>query len=121
MTNDPLNPLLIDEKKVAQIIGVSQAKLRELYASGELGPIAVLLGHCKRWRRDDVVKWIELLCPPRKQFLELTGETEPSTALRSLPLKRRVTRKQRQAALQEKKGLFSETNESVRGNDASVQ
>lgn len=59
---DTLDALLIPDTAAAALAGVSRAHWHRLRAAGKLPP-AVKLGRCLRWRREEVVAWIQGGCP----------------------------------------------------------
>lgn len=61
-TTDTLHALLIPDTAAAALAGVSRAHWHRLRAADKLPP-AVKLGRCLRWRRDEVVAWIQAGCP----------------------------------------------------------
>ena len=56
---------LLDVKAVAALLGVSQNSVWKWHASGKLAPVPVKIGHCTRWRSDQVQAWIAAGCPGR--------------------------------------------------------
>ncbi len=62
MAIDTLDALLIPDTEAAALAGVCRATWHRLRAAGKLPP-AVRLGRAVRWRRAEVVAWIEAGCP----------------------------------------------------------
>ncbi|MHB8863461.1 MAG: helix-turn-helix transcriptional regulator [Pirellulaceae bacterium] len=64
-TTQPENskPLLISAPELAKILGISARSVWRLLSAGKL-PAPVRLGGAVRWRRSDVLAWIEQGCPP---------------------------------------------------------
>ena len=62
METDALDTILIPDRAAAAIAGVSRATWHRLRAADKLPP-TVRLGRCVRWRRDEVVKWVQAGCP----------------------------------------------------------
>jgi predicted DNA-binding transcriptional regulator AlpA len=56
--------LLIPETAAAAMVGVSPATWRRLHSANKT-PGAVRLGRAVRWRRAEIVAWIEAGCPDR--------------------------------------------------------
>jgi predicted DNA-binding transcriptional regulator AlpA len=74
MPNDYLDPLLIPDTAAAAMAGVSRAHWHRLRAAGKAPP-AVKLGGAVRWRRDEIVAWIEAGCPDARTWaaMQVTG------------------------------------------------
>lgn len=53
----PINPLLVREKDLPQLLGVSRATVRRLQDRGAF-PTCIRLGRCVAWRRADIELWI---------------------------------------------------------------
>jgi excisionase family DNA binding protein len=62
--------LLLADKAAAAMAGVSRATWHRLRAAGKLPP-AVRLGRAVRWRRDELVAWIEAGCPDGRTWAAL--------------------------------------------------
>ena len=60
-------PLLIPDTEAASLAGVSRATWHRLRAAGKLPP-QIKLGRSVRWRRSDVLRWIECGCPDAHAF-----------------------------------------------------
>jgi predicted DNA-binding transcriptional regulator AlpA len=60
-------PLLIGVRTLAQLTERSIRSLLRDNAAGRL-PRPVKLGRSVRWRRDEVVRWIEVGCPSRREW-----------------------------------------------------
>ena len=60
--------LLVDAAQAAALLGVSRNMVWKLNATGRL-PIPVRLGRCVRWRRNELVDWINADCPARDRWL----------------------------------------------------
>jgi excisionase family DNA binding protein len=60
-------PLLITDIESAALAGISRATWHRLRAAGKLPP-AVKMGRSVRWRRADVVGWIEAGCPDARTW-----------------------------------------------------
>jgi predicted DNA-binding transcriptional regulator AlpA len=59
------DPLLIPDTAAATLAGISRAHWHRLRAAGKLPP-SVRLGRAVRWRRTEVVAWIDAGCPDAK-------------------------------------------------------
>jgi predicted DNA-binding transcriptional regulator AlpA len=77
---DPVEAMLIPATEAAALAGVSRATWHRLRAAGKVPP-AVKLGRAVRWRRADLVLWIELGCPDRQTFdASMNANGRPRTA-----------------------------------------
>ncbi|RUL81295.1 helix-turn-helix transcriptional regulator [Tautonia sociabilis] len=56
--------LLIDADEVARRVDVSGRTVRRLNSAGKL-PRPVELGGSKKWKADEINRWVEAGCPPR--------------------------------------------------------
>jgi excisionase family DNA binding protein len=65
MPTDTLDPLLIPDTQAAALVGVCRATWHRLRAANKLPP-AVRLGRAVRWRREEIVEWIQAGCPDGK-------------------------------------------------------
>jgi predicted DNA-binding transcriptional regulator AlpA len=55
-------PLLVREKSLPALVGISRAGIRRLLAAGRF-PLPIRLGrHCVCWRRVDLEAWVEGGC-----------------------------------------------------------
>jgi predicted DNA-binding transcriptional regulator AlpA len=59
--------LLISDTAAAALAGVSRAHWHRLRAAGKLPP-PIRLGRAVRWRKADVLLWIEWGCPDAREF-----------------------------------------------------
>ncbi|MFM9957264.1 MAG: helix-turn-helix transcriptional regulator [Phycisphaerales bacterium] len=50
--------------ELAHLLGVSRSMLWKLHSSGRL-PLPIRLGRSTRWRRAEVLAWLEAGCPDR--------------------------------------------------------
>jgi excisionase family DNA binding protein len=66
----PTDALLIRDTEAAGLAGVSRATWHRLRAAGKVPP-AVRLGRAVRWRRDELVAWIEASCPDGRTWAAL--------------------------------------------------
>ena len=59
---------LLSAQALADLLAISPRTLRRLDSAGRL-PRAVRIGtQLKRWRRDEIVAWIEADCPPLNEW-----------------------------------------------------
>lgn len=62
-------PLMIDVRGVAALLGVSARHVQGLDYSGRLGPMPVKLGRSARWSIEEVREWVRAGCPTRPKWL----------------------------------------------------
>ena len=62
--NDATEQLALRAKAAARLLGISERHLWALHSSGRL-PTPVRLGRSVRWRRDELLAWLEAGCPSR--------------------------------------------------------
>jgi predicted DNA-binding transcriptional regulator AlpA len=55
-------PLLVREKDLPQLLGLSRATIRRAMAAGRF-PRCIRIGRCVAWRRIDVERWVAEGCP----------------------------------------------------------
>ena len=67
----PATAKLLNVKDLAALLRVGRTKVWQLDKTGRLGPQKIKLGSCARWRRDEVVAWIDAGMPPRREWVEL--------------------------------------------------
>ncbi len=65
--SNPTEPLLVSDVEAAAMASVSRASWHRLRAAGKVPP-SVRLGRVVRWRRADVVLWVEWGCPDAREF-----------------------------------------------------
>jgi predicted DNA-binding transcriptional regulator AlpA len=65
-------PQLLSAKALGQRLSLSKRQIFRLNSSGRI-PAPVRIGGAVRWVDMDIDKWIELGCPPRKDFEALAG------------------------------------------------
>lgn len=63
------DPLLVDSKTAALLIGVGISTFYAMDRSGELGPPGVRLRRRRLWPREELVAWVRAGCPPRPRWL----------------------------------------------------
>ena len=69
---DSLQPALLDVILLAALLGLSRSFVRKLHDTGRL-PRPVRIGRAVRWRRDEVLAWIETGCPSRDRWEAMGG------------------------------------------------
>lgn len=60
-------PLLLTAQECAALLGIGLATFWRRDAAGQC-PAAIRHGKTTRWRRADILAWIELGCPSRASF-----------------------------------------------------
>ena len=65
-------PLLLDSRAAAKLLGISRAHFYKLYLSGRT-PRPVRLGRSVRWRREELVAWLDAGCPSYDRWVALKG------------------------------------------------
>jgi len=63
-------PLLLDAKQAASILGISRTLLYSMHSSGQLGPLPVRLGRRALWRHDELKDWVVAGCPSRRLWVK---------------------------------------------------
>ena len=58
--------ILIDVKQVAAMVGMAERTIWRLMNCGKL-PMAMKIGGSRRWRKTDVLQWIDEGCKPMQQ------------------------------------------------------
>lgn len=64
MTNEAEPPLLLTAGEAARLCGRSEASWWRDNSAGRC-PMSVKIGGSTRWRRSDLVQWVQDGCPPR--------------------------------------------------------
>jgi len=67
-----LGAVLLDRPGVAAMLHVSRSFVQKLHDTGRL-PLPVRLGRAVRWRRDEMLAWIDAGCPARDQWESRRG------------------------------------------------
>lgn len=67
-------PLLLDARAAAALLGISRAHFFKLYSSDRT-PRPVRLGRSVRWRREELVAWLEAGCPSYDRWVVMKGGT----------------------------------------------
>jgi excisionase family DNA binding protein len=62
LTTGSATPLLITSEEVARLMGISERTLWRLLSAGKV-PVPLRFGRNTRWRRSEVLEWIEKGCP----------------------------------------------------------
>ena len=57
---------LLDTEAACRLLGISRSTFDRLRSKGELPPPVVLAGTITRWRRRELIKWIETGCAAPK-------------------------------------------------------
>ena len=65
--NQVVQPLAIQAREVGRMLGVSLRQVWRLNSAGKL-PKPVRLGGSVRWRRDEIIAFVEAGCPDRQTW-----------------------------------------------------
>jgi len=65
-----IDPLMIDAKRLAQLLGVSESFVRKMDRAGKI-PCPQKIGSCVRWRLDEIQAWVRADCPERQRWVEV--------------------------------------------------
>jgi predicted DNA-binding transcriptional regulator AlpA len=60
--------MLIDARRLAELLGVSKPTIDRMKAAGKLPKHIELSPGCHRWRAAEVREWVEAGCPPIKEW-----------------------------------------------------
>jgi predicted DNA-binding transcriptional regulator AlpA len=71
--------LLLDATGVATMLGVSRRHVQALDSAGKL-PAGISLGRCKRWKKSEILAWIDADCPPRPKWVAMRGDGAKNSA-----------------------------------------
>ena len=67
------DPLLIDAKAAADLLGIGRTNFLNLDLCGRLGPRGVKLGRRKLWSRAELEAWVGADCPARGRWVAARG------------------------------------------------
>jgi len=73
-TQQSVKLLLASAEHVAAMLAVSVRLIRQMDASGRLGPMPILLGRRKLWSVAELAQWVRAGCPPRQQWQTIKKE-----------------------------------------------
>lgn len=66
--------LLVTAGEAASSLGVSKAHFYRMHNAGRI-PLPVRLGGAVRWRRAELLAWIDAGMPSRQQWLAMSGQS----------------------------------------------
>jgi hypothetical protein len=66
--------LTVDTTGAAKLLNISIAHLHVLKNSGRLGPTAIRLGRCRRYRTAELKDWVNAGCPDRARWRTMRGK-----------------------------------------------
>lgn len=69
-TMEVTEKLLLTAEESANLVGLSRSKFYELRSSGRV-PAPIRLGGSVRWRKQELVEWVEAGCPSRIRWEEI--------------------------------------------------
>lgn len=64
---------LLSREQLAEMLSVSPSHISNMQAGGKL-LAGIRLGSCKRWRKSEVLEWINAGCPDRKTWNQLQSK-----------------------------------------------
>jgi predicted DNA-binding transcriptional regulator AlpA len=68
-----LEPLLLNAKQAAQVLGISRSKLYSMHSAGLL-PMPIILGQGSiRWSVEELKNWTRAGCPSRQRWETIKG------------------------------------------------
>ena len=67
-------PIFLSDRQAANLLGCSRSHWRNLHRLG-LCPAPIHLGHSTRWRRDELIAWVNAGAPVRHQWRWNVGLT----------------------------------------------
>ena len=65
-----LNPVLVDARAAAEMLGISARFFATLEASGRIGPLPVCFGKRRLYCVDELRRWATAGCPSRQEWKE---------------------------------------------------
>ncbi|MFH0964723.1 MAG: helix-turn-helix domain-containing protein [Planctomycetota bacterium] len=65
-----VRPLLLKAEELGQLLGVSRGTIWSWHSSGKI-PLPVRIGGATRWRRDEILAWVEAGAPPREKWIAI--------------------------------------------------
>ena len=63
--------VLLKDREVAALLGVGARFIHSMRATGRIPPPIRLSLRCVRWRKSDILRWLELDCPNAERFAQL--------------------------------------------------
>lgn len=69
--NSPIHePLLLTTDQAARLLGIGRTSLYSMHTTDRLGPMPVRLGRRILWRHEELKRWVDAGCPPRRQWVK---------------------------------------------------
>ena len=65
-------PILLDAKQAALMLGIGKTHLYALHSSGRL-PLPLRLGRRTLWRVDELKEWVSVGCPSCQKWIAMRG------------------------------------------------
>ncbi len=65
-----VEPLLVDAKQAASMLGIGRSHFLALSNSGKIGPMAHKLGKRSLYSVKELDKWVDAGMPPRQRWIE---------------------------------------------------
>jgi predicted DNA-binding transcriptional regulator AlpA len=69
-------PLAVDAKGAARLLGISVSHFFELRAAGKVGPTPFRLGRSVRYKILELREWVEAGCPGRERWAAMQATTK---------------------------------------------
>ncbi len=70
ITTCQIEPLLVDAKQAAFMLGIGRSHFLALSSSGQIGPMALKLGQRSLYSIKELGKWVDAGLPPRQKWVE---------------------------------------------------
>ncbi len=63
-------PLLVDAKQAATMLGIGRSHFYSMLSSGQIGPMAHKLGKRSLYSVNELREWVDSGMPPRQKWIE---------------------------------------------------
>ena len=63
-------PLLVDAKQAAAMLGIGRSHFYSMLSSGQIGPMAHKLGKRSLYSVNELREWVDAGIPPRHKWIE---------------------------------------------------
>ena len=63
-------PLLVDAKDAATMLGIGRSHFYAMLSSGQIGPMAHKLGRRRLYSVNELREWVDSGTPPRQKWIE---------------------------------------------------
>lgn len=65
-----IEPLLVDAKQAASLLGIGKSHFQALLSAGKIGPLAQKLGRRSLFSVRELRSWVDAGTPPRQAWIE---------------------------------------------------